>query len=217
MGAGATAGVTAGLGAISADDLEATLKNVPRQVRNQLEEALCGVPPKVLDSAEADLSDMMVQVRTVFDTLDKDNSGEVSKAEFMEIAPKLSPKLFAGFDFHKYAGSTGSMSWLEFCGGMKSAGCTAKEAMDDIFKATVTVKDKEILAPKMKQAKEEFDKVAGVDGYVDIMEYFAKADTVPLFKDVGFAVAAGADGKLSFEEFVKALQENGNLPKDLVL
>merc|ERR1719313_99757 len=104
------------------------------------------------------------------------------------------------------------MSWLEFCAGMRSSGRAARDAMEDIFKSTATEKDKSVLEEHTKRAREQFDMVAGADGIVDIIEFFKNASTVPLFKEIGFAVAAGEDGKLTFDEFVKALKENGNIP-----
>lgn len=169
-----------------------------------------------LDSEEFDTAGAMGQIRILFDRLDKDGSGLVSKDEFIEEAPKISPKLFAGFDFHRSAGQDGVMSWLEFCAGMRSAGRVTKEVMQDVFKSTATEKDSEILEARLKEAKDEFDKVAGLDGVVDIMEFFSKANAMPLFKGVQFARAAGDDKVLSFEEFVDALIENGNIPSQTV-
>mmetsp|Transcript_126548 Transcript_126548/g.236557 ORF Transcript_126548/g.236557 Transcript_126548/m.236557 type:complete len:238 (-) Transcript_126548:65-778(-) len=167
-----------------------------------------------LNRGELDTTEIMEQVHALFRKIDKDASGLVSRQEFSEEAPKINGQFFTNFDFHKFAGEDDMLSWLEFCAGVRSNGRASKEAMQSIYDSTATEKDNQILEGKLKQAKQEFDKVAGIDGKVDIAEFFQKGGTMPLFKDIKFAVAAGEDQTLSFEEFLHALRHSGILPNN---
>merc|ERR1711977_545072 len=72
-------------------------------------------------------------------------------------------------------------------------------------------------APKVKatskeleEAKAVFDKLAGDDGKVSLMEFF-KGSNSELLKGFNFGAAAGEDKMMTFDEFKDALVKAGKL------
>merc|ERR1712025_871771 len=61
-----------------------------------------------------------------------------------------------------------------------------------------------------EEAKAVFDKLAGDDGKVTLMEFFSASNN-ELLKGFDFGAAAGEDRKMTFDEFKDALVKAGKL------
>merc|ERR1719387_2938204 len=67
-----------------------------------------------------------------------------------------------------------------------------------------------ITSDELEEAKAVFDKLAGDDGKVTLMEFFSASNN-ELLKGFNFGEAAGEDKKMTFDEFKDALVKAGKL------
>merc|ERR1719387_1245944 len=67
-----------------------------------------------------------------------------------------------------------------------------------------------ITSDELEEAKAVFDKLAGDDGKVTLMEFFSASNN-ELLKGFNFGEAAGEDRKMTFDEFKDALVKAGKL------
>merc|ERR1719428_1958216 len=74
----------------------------------------------------------------------------------------------------------------------------------------MTEAEVKITSNELEEAKAVFDKLAGGDGKVTLMEFFTASNN-EMLKGFNFGEAAGEDKKMTFDEFKDALIKAGKL------
>merc|ERR1719253_1011583 len=145
----------------------------------------------------------MEEAKAVFDKL----AGDDGKVSLMEFFKSSNNELLKGMNFSDAAGDDKQMTFDEFKAALVKSGKLEEETKPAEEKpAKCTSKD-------MEEAKAVFDKLAGDDGKVSLMEFF-KSSNNELLKGMDFAEAAGDDKKMTFDEFKAALVKAGKLEEE---
>merc|ERR1719159_1427688 len=124
----------------------------------------------------------------------------------MEFFKGSNNEWLKGFDFGAAAGEDKKMTFDEFKDALVKAGKLEEPAAEpEKTEAPAKVTSKEL-----EEAKAVFDKLAGDDGKVSLMEFFSASNN-ELLKGFNFGEAAGEDKKMTFDEFKDALVKAGKL------
>merc|ERR1711977_259195 len=103
------------------------------------------------------------------------------------------------------------MTFDEFKDALVKAGKLEEPAKEEAPKEPEkTAAPAKITSKELEEAKAVFDKLAGDDGKVTLMEFFSASNN-ELLKGFNFGEAAGEDKKMTFDEFKDALVKAGKL------
>merc|ERR1712118_62296 len=114
------------------------------------------------------------------------------------------------------AGEDKKMTFDEFKDALVKAGKLEEPAKEPEKKEEPAKEPEKTEAPakvtskELEEAKAVFDKLAGDDGKVTLMEFFSASNN-ELLKGFNFGAAAGEDKKMTFDEFKDALVKAGKL------
>merc|ERR1711977_345317 len=103
------------------------------------------------------------------------------------------------------------MTFDEFKDALVKAGKLEEPAKEEAPKEPEkTEPPAKVTSKELEEAKAVFDKLAGDDGKVTLMEFFGASNN-ELLKGFNFSEAAGEDKKMTFDEFKDALVKAGKL------
>merc|ERR1711977_638596 len=103
------------------------------------------------------------------------------------------------------------MTFDEFKDALVKAGKLEEPAKEEAPKEPEkTEPPAKVTSKELEEAKAVFDKLAGDDGKVTLMEFFGASNN-KLLKGFNFGAAAGEDRKMTFDEFKDALVKAGKL------
>merc|ERR1739848_622917 len=165
------------------------------------EEAKPAEAPKEEAKPEAKVpSKELEEAKAVFDKLAGDD-GKVTWTEFFKAS---NSELLKGFNFGEAAGEDKKMTFDEFKDALVKAGKLEEPAKEPEKTEAPSMMTKEVASKELEEAKAVFDKLAGDDGKVTLMEFFT-ASSSEMLKGFNFSEAAGEDKKMTFDEFKDAL------------
>merc|ERR1711924_346678 len=146
------------------------------------------------------------EAKAVFDKL----AGDDGKVTLMEFFKASNNELLKGFNFGEAAGEDRKMTFDEFKDALVKAGKLEEPEKEPAKEPEKTEAPAKITSKELEEAKAVFDKLAGDDGKVTLMEFF-KASNNELLKGFNFGESAGEDRKMTFDEFKEALVKDGKL------
>merc|ERR1711881_236921 len=125
------------------------------------------------------------EAKAVFDKL----AGDDGKVTLMEFFSASNNELLKGFNFGEAAGEDKKMTFDEFKDALVKAGKLEEPAKEPETTEAPSMMTKEVASKELEEAKAVFDKLAGDDGKVTLMEFFT-ASTSEILKGFNFGEAA---------------------------